>query len=66
MASRRSKSQFSRELRELQKKYAVQVQVTREALLIIKKLKKQKTRLRSIIKNLKKTIKCQKKRNPQV
>ncbi len=54
MASRKSKSQLSRELRELQKKYVTQVQVTREALLIIKKLKKQKTLLRSIIKNLNK------------
>jgi len=54
MASRRSKSQLSRELRELQKKYAIQVQITRESLSIIKKLKKQKTLLRSIIKNLNK------------
>ena len=54
MASRKRKSQLSRELRELQKKYVTQVQVTREALLMIKKLRKQNTLLRSIVKNFNK------------
>ena len=54
IANRKSKSQLLRELRELQNKYAIQVKITRESFLIIKKLKKQKTFLRSIIKKLNK------------